>query len=93
MKRFPENFGTELAGVSFEELFEQHPKWVEYIAALWTADCTGLFKELRAYVLLRLKDPISKAEHEQRCSEYVRSLTTEIPTYLVKYVESKPPRI
>ena len=60
MQRFPENFGNELAGMSFADLFETQPKWVEYVNDLWTDDCTGLFKKLRDYVLLRMKDHISK---------------------------------
>ena len=94
MQRFPKDFGNELAGLSFEELFENNPKHIEYIADLWTDDCTGLFKELRDYVLLRLQDPASLAEHQHRCSEYVKTIKPdEVPVYLIKYVRSEPPRI
>ena len=94
MDKFPKDFGNELAGMSFEDLFEKSPKWVEYVDDMWTDDCTGLFRKLRDYILLRLKDPVSKAEHEARCAEYVKSLKeTDVPPYLLKYVGSKPPRI
>jgi hypothetical protein len=86
MERFPSNFGTDLAGLSFNEIFDQQPKWVEYVSELWTDNCTGLFLDFRNYIILRLKDPISRSEHEQRCHEYVKTMKIrQLPEYLVKY--------
>ena len=87
MDRFPDNFGIELAGLTFDEIFEKHPKWVACVSEMWTDKCTGLFKRFRKYILLRLKDDLSRIEHEQRCHKYVNSLTNRnIPEYLLKYV-------
>ena len=86
MDRFPENFGIELAGLTFEQIFENHPKWIACVADNWTDNCTGLFKKFRNYVLLRLKDDLSRIEHEQRCYKYVRTLDqSNLPPYLIKY--------
>ena len=76
MERFPEDFGNELSGITFDELFKSHPKWIEYVADMWTDECTGLFQRLRKYVLLRLKDPVAKSEHEDRCTKLVKDLKT-----------------
>ena len=86
MPKFPKNFGSELAGMSFSEIFEQKPKWVECCDACWTAVCTGLFLDFKIFIKLRLTDPISRTEHEFRCREYVKTLDTKkIPEYLLKY--------
>ena len=86
MQRFPENFGNELAGKSFEDIFQYFPKWVACVELTWTDNCTGLFEEFRSYILLRLQDPVSRIEHEQRCQEYVKTLTLkQLPSYLIKY--------
>jgi hypothetical protein len=86
MPKFPKNFGSELAGMSFEEIFKSKPKWVECCDACWTAGCTGMFLDFKIFIKLRLTDPISRTEHEFRCREYVKTLDTKkIPEYLVKY--------
>ena len=86
MREFPENFGNELAGMDFEDVFEKQPKWVECVYSTWTEKCTGLFLEFQLFVKLRLSDPISKCEHEFRCREYVKTLASnKIPEYLLKY--------
>ena len=88
MGEFPENFGTELAGMDFEDVFEKCPKWIECVYSMWTDNCTGLFLEFQQFVKMRLSDPISKTEHEFRCREYVKTLAFDkIPEYLVKYVK------
>ena len=94
MDRFPKDFGNELSGLTFDELFEKHPKWIEYVADMWTDDCTGIFKRLREYVLLRMQDPISRSEHEARCVAFVKNLP-DVPPYLLKYDNARksPPRI
>ena len=91
MDRFPENFGIELAGLSFDEIFKKHPKWIACVSELWTDNCTGLFKKFRNYVMLRLKDDLSRIEHEQRCYKFVQSLGArkEIPVYLIKYSNAR----
>ena len=86
MERFPDDFGIELAGLSFDEIFEQFPKWVECVSEHWTDNCTGLFLKFRNYILLRLKDDISRIKHTQRCYEYVKTLKdSNLPEYLIKY--------
>ena len=86
MGEFPKNFGNELAGMDFEDVFEKKPKWIECVNSTWTENCTGLFLEFLQFVKLRLSDPVSKIEHEFRCREYVKTLApNKIPEYLVKY--------
>ena len=88
MGEFPENFGNELAGMDFEDIFEKHPKWIECVASTWTENCTGIFLEFLDFVKMRLSDSISKLEHEFRCSEYVKTLApNKIPEYLLKYAK------
>ena len=70
--KFPDNFGTDLAGLTFCEVFEMHPKWIECVRETWTSNCTGLFLEFLQYVRLRLVDPISVDQHEDRCRKYVK---------------------
>lgn len=85
MGSFPKNFGNELCGMTFEEIFEQKPKWVECVAETW-GDCTGLFLEFKQFIKMRLTDPISQTEHEFRCREFVKTLdANKIPEYLIKY--------
>jgi len=92
MQRFPEDFGTELAGKSFEEIFTEFPKWVACVEHTWTENCTGLFEEFRNYILLRLQDPVSRIEHDQRCYDYVKTLTLQkMPSYLIKYASRSVP--
>ena len=86
MERFPVNFGSELAGKSFEDIFENHPKWVACVEFSWTDSCSGLFDRFRTYILERLSDPASRTSHEDRCRTYVSTLTIKkIPEYLLKY--------
>ena len=86
-QRFPDNFGMELAGLSFDDMFVKHPKWVEYICSTWTENCTGLFKDLLEYVQCQMEDPVLKAEHEERCRQWVKSVreTQPMPPYMIKY--------
>ena len=82
--KFPDKFGTDLAGLTFCEVFELHPKWIECVRTTWTDNCTGLFLEFLQYVRLRLVDPISVDQHEDRCRQYVKG-KKNLPDYLVKY--------
>ena len=91
MTRFPENFGHELAGLSFEQVWKQHPKWIAFVATCWTNDCSGLFLEFLQFVRARMADDEMKLEHEKRCVEYVRELLvvkpdSKLPSYLEKYL-------
>jgi hypothetical protein len=89
MFKFPENFGNELAGMTFNDIFERKPKWVECCHATWTKNCTGLFLEFKKFIKLRMTDLISRTEHEFRCREYVKTLdANKIPEYLIKYSEN-----
>jgi len=93
MERFPDDFGIELAGKTFEDIFNYFPKWVACVEHTWTDNCTGLFKRFREYIMLRLKDPVSRIEHEKRCYEFVKTIKSEkLPMYLVKYVTRTAPR-
>ena len=83
--KFPDNFGTDLAGLTFDEAFELHPKWIECVRETWTSNCTGLFLEFLEYVRLRLVDPISVDQHEDRCRKYVKKCKKNLPDYLLKY--------
>jgi hypothetical protein len=86
MTIFPEEMGDELGGMSFEEVFEKHPKWVECVDTCWTDNCTGLFLKFYKFVKLRLHDPISRIKHEHRCENFVKTLSTDkLPEYLLKY--------
>ena len=90
MERFPDNFGNELAGMSFEEIFEDSPKWIECVRDTWTDSCTGIFLRFRNYVMLRFKDIISVTEHESRCRAFVNNLSKDkIPCYMIKYHEDE----
>ena len=91
---FPENFGTELAGLEFEQVFLKHPKWVECVDTCWTENCTGLFLEFYQFIKLRLDDPLSRFAHENRCEKYVKKLKKDkIPEYLLKYASSRTAEI
>jgi hypothetical protein len=91
---FPENFGTVLAGLEFEQVFIQHPKWVECVDVCWTENCTGLFLEFYKFIKLRLDDPLSRFAHENRCEKYVKKLKKDkIPEYLVKYASRRTTEI
>ena len=90
MTRFPINFGHDLAGLSFVEVWKQHPKWIAFVAASWTNDCTGLFLEFLQFVRARMTDDRMRVDHENRCEEYVRELLAikpdgKLPSYLEKY--------
>ena len=86
MTRFPDEFGHELAGCSFENVFISHPKWIECVRSCWTDQCTGFFLEFKRFVDTKLEDPSLVAEHEARCRIYVKSLeSSKLPSYLKKY--------
>jgi hypothetical protein len=93
MSKFPENFGTELSGKDFSQVFETCPKWVECVRETWTDNCTGLFLEFQQFITLRLADIVSRTEHETRCREYVKTLKPEkVPEYLLKYTKNASQR-
>ena len=82
---FPPEVG-ELGGLTFDEIFEKLPKWVEF-ARTWTK-ATGIFEEYRKYIIARLTFKTSRAEHEGRCREFVKDkFIGDLPEYLLKYVE------
>ena len=86
--RFPDNFGQELAGLTFDEVFLQHPKWIAFVSNSWTNDCTGLFLHFLRFVRAQLSDDGLRASHEARCRAFVRTLeaaNSKIPSYLAKY--------
>ena len=90
MGRFPDNFGHELAGMSFEEVWDEHPKWISFVTTCWTDNCSGLFLEFLQFVRNRMADDDMKLDHEKRCLEFVRELLvvkpdSELPSYLEKY--------
>ena len=82
---FPDGFG-ELENMTFEEVFEKHPKWVECCDSCWTENNTGLFKRFYDFVKEQLSEASVREEHEKRCRAYVKTLgKSECPRYLVKY--------
>jgi hypothetical protein len=94
MERFPVEFGMDLAGKTFEDIFEHFPKWVACVELTWTDNCTGLFKRFREFILLRLQDPISRIEHDNRCQEFVKTLKRDtVPQYLLKYLALSESRV
>ena len=81
---FPPNVG-DFGGKTFDQIFVEQPKWVEF-ATTWT-NATGLFEEFRKYVVARLSFATGRAEHEGRCKEYVKNrFIGDLPEYLLKYV-------
>ena len=83
MKSFPKEV---LGGRTFEQIFHEEPKWVEFVIYTWLENCTGIFLEFQNFLKLKMADPISKADHEQRCIDFVKTLDgKKIPWYLVKY--------
>ena len=83
--RFPKEVG-DLGGLTFEEIFEKLPKWTEYVRT-WTK-ATGMFEDLRNYVVARLSVEEELSEHEFRCRQYVRDkFLGDLPEYLLKYVD------
>ena len=86
MQRFPEGFGTEINGKSFNEILVECPKWVEFARTRWNDNCTGMFLEFLQFIRAQFTDPAIVKIHEERCREYVKSLElVDIPTYLLKY--------
>ena len=83
--RFPPGFG-EFDGMTFTEVFERMPKWIECVTTCWTPECTGLFLDFYKFVHIQLDDPKLRRAHEGRCREYVKTITGELPSYLEKYV-------
>jgi|TARA_B110000196_G_C20963239_1_gene575040 hypothetical protein len=86
MMQFPTDMGGDFAGLSFQQAFEQCPKWVEFVRTMWTENCTGIFLEFYKYVHLTLKISHECDAHEDRCIKYVKTLDeSKIPKYLIKY--------
>ena len=82
---FPQGFG-DFQGKTFEQIFNEDPKNTEFIYQCWDrSGCTGLFLELYDYVHDRMLKPSEREPHIERCKEYVRNATGEIPNYLNKY--------
>ena len=82
---FPEEMGVELGGKTFEQVFLENPKIIEFVT-IWTDNCTGLFTDFRRYVMARLANPFDREEHEARCKAYVKEHgKTNLPRYLAKY--------
>ena len=89
---FPDGFG-DLGGLAFADVFENHPKWVEFADSAWTDNCTGLLSDFLDYVRVQLKDSDKKAAHEKRCIEYCTAATNidTLPHYMLKYIITPPP--
>ena len=82
---FPQGFG-DFRGKTFEEVFNEDPKNTQFVYKCWhRVGCTGLFLEFYDYVHQRMSIPAEKEAHAQRCIEYCRNTTDEIPNYLIKY--------
>ena len=85
MQTFPENFG-DLANLSFEDVWANHPKWVEFVRKTWTDNCSGLFLEFQRFITNKLADEVNVKRHESRCREYCAGIDPEkIPRYLRSY--------
>ena len=83
--KFPEMV-SELSGLTFQEAFEQKPKIVEFVDALWLeSQCTEIFLDFYKYVKLQLSNPVLKNEHIERCKEFVKN-NAPLPTYMQKYL-------
>ena len=83
MLSFPKEI---LGGRTFEQLFIEEPKWVEFVIFTWGDNCTGVFLEFQNIVKLKLADPLFREDHEQRCIKFVKNFEgKKIPWYLVKY--------
>ena len=90
MERFPDDFAGELQGLTFDEVLNDHPRWIEFVRSCWTENCTGLFLDFLNYVRMRMEQDCVREAHERRCVEYVRTLLArnpdvKLPSYLVKY--------
>ena len=85
--KFPSGLSDELSNKTFDEVFVQNPKLVEFADSLWVeAKTTGIFLDFYKYVKCMLSNPIVSAEHNDRCIQFVKNLGGEhIPTYLVKF--------
>ena len=85
--RFPSGIG-ELENMTFQEVFDTKPKWIECVDKLWTPANTGLFQKFYKFVKNELADPERRKEHEDRCRVYAKTLDkSKIPRYLIKYVD------
>ena len=86
MQRFPPDFGA-LASKTFEEVFLEDPKWIEFVREQWLSDsCTGLFKDFFNFVMKRLESAAAVVEHEDRCREYCKDIDfVSLPRYMLKY--------
>ena len=77
--------GGALGGKTFDFIFENDPKHVEFVDSWWVEEkCTGLFLEFFKYVKSRLHDPLEKEAHYHRCVALVKTLSS-VPKYLLKY--------
>ena len=84
MNRFPDNLG-DFANLTFHEVFEKYPKWIELVVDRWTTS-SGIFKKFHDYVLERMKDHASRLEHIERCREFVKGIEQiDCAEYLLKY--------
>ena len=85
---FPSSMGDELGGKTFEMVFKENPKIVEFAYTLWEIkECSGIFKQFLDYINSELKDAVKLKQHIARATELVRSLHVEkIPSYLRKYI-------
>jgi len=88
--RFPTDMG-DLADKTFEEVFKQCPKTVEFAVQLWNDEQTsGLFLEFLLFCRNMLENPAVRHEHEMRTQKLVNSLKPiDIPCYLQKYKDNK----
>ena len=83
---FPMELGSELGGRRFEEVFQTMPKIIEFVDSSWEDNCTGVFRLFYEFVKRRLKNPLVRAQHNNRCREYVKGKNTKkLPRYLLKY--------
>ena len=82
---FPTNMGGDLGGKTFDEIFDNDCKTIEFVRSCWIEDqCTGIFLEFYKYVMHRLNCGVQTSKHEARCREYVKT-HTKLPNYLTKY--------
>ena len=85
--QFPPDLGNEMSGLTFLEVFEKHPKIVEFVRKLWIErSCSGIFLDFFKYVRMMLQNSIVLEEHETRCKQYVKS-TAKVPQYMMEYLQ------
>ena len=85
--QFPPDLGNEMSELTFREVFERHPKIIEFVRKLWIeSSCTGIFLDFFKYVRLMLRNSIVLQEHEDRCREYVKT-AKNVPQYMMEYLQ------